>query len=106
MIVLAHLEHGHGAGQILRFGPLLPVVLVAVAAAMTRGADGATRLRRSGAIALAAAGLLHVGLTPEHFKESGTAGTFFVVSSAAELLVAAALWARRSRAATSATAAI
>src|SRR5947209_817839 len=101
-MVLAHVaaEHARGVGQVLRLGPLLPLGLVIIAAAATWNDDWRTRCRRAGAVALIAAGALHLGLTGEHFGETAATGLFFVASSVAEIAAGVSLFVRRSPTAT------
>src|SRR5437870_2220778 len=98
-MLLAHVgaEHAHGAGQVLRLGPLLALALVASTAVLARGRSVRATAAIGAAVALAAAGLLHIALTPDHWRESPAAGVFFVGSSAAELALAAALVRRPTR---------
>ena len=103
-------EEGHHAGgftgavgdtgqSTLRVLPLAAAVvalawLVAdtVAGRAPTGRGGRTRRWVTvGASGLAAAGLLHLGLAPEHFEVATSYGAFFVAAAVAELAVAAAL---------------
>ena len=94
-MILAHAGiHAHGAGHILRLGPLLPLALVACIAGLSRGLPWRGAVRGAAAIALGAAGLLHLALFPEHLHEGSVAGLFFLASAAAELLVAVLLVSR------------
>src|SRR6266851_2223942 len=101
-MILAHVEsvHARGAGQILRLGPLLPLGLVAVVAGFSRGLEWRSTARRASAIALLAAGLLHLALFPEHLDEGLVIGLFFLASTVAEVLPAVLLVFRPSAAIT------
>src|SRR5882724_1832208 len=101
-MILAHVEsvHARGAGQILRLGPLLPLGLVAVVAGFSRGLEWRSTARRASAIALLAAGLLHLALFPEHLDEGVVIGLFFLASTVAEVLPAVLLVVRPSAAVT------
>ncbi len=98
-LVLAHVEasvHGGATAQLLRLGPLLALLLVAAWAGLERAgpAPGTARGRAGAgaAVALGAAGLVHLGLVGEHAKESLAAGVVFAAAGVVELLLAAALW--------------
>jgi hypothetical protein len=98
-IVLAHVEgvvHGGAAAQLLRLGPLLALLLVAAWAWLGRaGAATSTPRRRLGAgaaVALGAAGGIHLALVGQHAQESLASGVFFAAAGVAELLLAVALW--------------
>lgn len=99
MLVLAHVEgavHGGAAAQVLRLGPLLALLLV-VAWAWLEGAGRAAstsgeRLGAGAAVALGAAGGIHLALVGQHAQESLASGVFFAAAGVAELLLAAAVW--------------
>jgi hypothetical protein len=99
MLVLAHVEgavHGGAAAQALRLGPLLALLLV-VAWAWLEGAGraaptSAERLGAGAAVALGAAGAIHLALVGQHAQESLASGVFFAAAGVAELLLAAAVW--------------
>jgi hypothetical protein len=98
-LVLAHVEgvvHGGAAAQLLRLGPLLALLLVAAWAWLGRaGAATSTPRRRLGvgaAVALGAAGGIHLALVGQHAQESLASGVFFAAAGVAELLLAVALW--------------
>jgi len=98
-MVLAHAEataaHG-GAAQLLRLGPLLALLLVVAWAGLER-AGSATRASRArlgsaAAVALGAAGGIHLALVGQHAQQSPASGVFFAVAGIVELVLAAALW--------------
>ncbi len=91
--------HRGVAAAMLRLGPLLPLLLVGVCAvAAARRRSDATAIAGAGAcVALVVAAVLHIVLVPDHAAESAAAGVFFVVSAAAELVLAALVWRRPGR---------
>jgi hypothetical protein len=99
MLALAHVEgavHGGAAAQALRLGPLLALLLV-VAWAWLEGAGraaptSAERLGAGAAVALGAAGAIHLALVGQHAQESLASGVLFAAAGVAELLLAAAVW--------------
>ena len=99
MVVVAHVEgavaHG-GAAQLLRLGPLLALLLVVVWAGLERvGSAPRTSRKRLGsgaAVALGAAGGIHLALVGEHAQESLASGVFFAAAGIVELVLAVALW--------------
>jgi hypothetical protein len=98
-LVLAHVEgavHGGAAAQLLRLGPLLALLLVAVWAWLARAGTAAPtsreQLSAGAAVTLGAAGAIHLALVSQHAQESLASGVFFAAAGGAELLLAAALW--------------
>jgi hypothetical protein len=98
-VVLAHVEPAGlhaGAAQLLRLGPLLALLLVAAWAVVERAGPAAPppprRLGAGAAVALGAAGAIHLALVGQHAKESLASGVFFAAAGAVELLLAVALW--------------
>jgi hypothetical protein len=99
MLVLAHVEgavHDGAAAQLLRLGPLLALLLVVAWAWLQRAGTAAPtsreRLGAGAAVALAAAGAIHLALVGQHAQESLASGVFFAAAGVAELLLAAAVW--------------
>ena len=98
-LVLAHVEasvHGGAVAQLLRLGPLLALLLVAAWTGLEwAGPAPGTARGRAGAgaaVALGAAGVVHLGLVGQHAREGVAAGVVFAAAGVAELLLAAALW--------------
>jgi hypothetical protein len=95
-IVLAHVGvHGGAAAELLRLGPLLALLLVAAWAWLARtGTPSAPRqwLGAGAAVALGAAGGIHLALVGQHTRESLAAGVFFAAAGIVELLLAVAVW--------------
>jgi len=99
-MVLAHVEgaevHGGAAAQLLRLGPLLALLLVAVWAWLERAGTAAPtsreRLSAGAAVTLGAAGAIHLALVGQHAQESLASAVFFAIAGVAELLLAIALW--------------
>jgi len=98
-IVLAHVEgavHGGAAAQLLRLGPLLALLLVAVWAWLQRASavtpTPAKRLGAGAAVTLGAAGGIHLALVGQHAQESLASGIFFAAAGIAQVLLAVALW--------------
>jgi len=91
-LLWAHVESIHvgGPAQILRLGPLLPLVLVSIWAVAV--ACGRPVLGSGAAVAFVSAGLVHLALSPEHAAESFAAGAFFVIFGVAQVAVGAWLW--------------
>jgi len=98
-VVPAHVKeaalHG-GAAQLLRLGPLLALLLVVAWACLPRAGTAARtprwRLGAGAAVALGAAGAIHLALVGQHAKESLASGVFFAAAGVAELLLAVAVW--------------
>jgi hypothetical protein len=97
-VVLAHVEgaavHGGAAQQLLRLGPLLALLLVAAWAVIARAGTAAAswRLAAGAAVAVGAAGAIHLAVIGQHAAESVASGMFFAAAAAIELLLATALW--------------
>ncbi len=97
-VVLAHVEagvHGGAAAELLRLGPLLALLLVAAWAWLARTGTAAAPRRLLGAgaaVALGAAGGIHLALVGQHARESLAAGVFFAAAGVVELLLAVAVW--------------
>ncbi|HTE69304.1 MAG TPA: hypothetical protein VK942_11180, partial [Actinomycetes bacterium] len=98
-LVLAHVEgaevHGGAAAQLLRLGPLLALLLVAVWAWLewrTAAPTSRERLSAGAVVTLGAAGGIHLALVGQHAQESLASGAFFAAAGGAELLLAVALW--------------
>lgn len=99
-MVLGHVEarpHGASLAVLVRLGPLLPLVLVVGWAAVVRvrRGDGNASLAIGAALALGAAGAIHLALAPDHAAESAAAGVFFVVAGLAQLALAGLVATRR-----------
>ena len=98
-MMLAHGEgaevHGGAAAQLLRLGPLLALLLVAVWAWLewrTAAPTSRERLSAGAVVTLGAAGAIHLALVGQHAQESLASGAFFAAAGGAELLLAVALW--------------
>lgn len=98
-MILAHVEptHGESLAVLVRLGPLLPLAFVAAWAALSwaRHADRSTSVATAAALALGAAGAIHLALAPEHFEESAVAGAFFVVAGLVQFALAGLVAGRR-----------
>ena len=98
-LVLAHVEHASvhdGAGQLLRLGPLLALLLVVAWAGLARAGPAARtprgQLGAGAAVTLGAAGAIHLALVAQHANQSLAIGVFFAVAGLVELLLAVAAW--------------
>jgi hypothetical protein len=98
-MILAHVEptHGESLAVLVRLGPLLPLALIAAWAGLARArrADGRASVAIAAALALGAAGAIHLALAPEHFEESAAAGVFFVVAGLVQFALAGLVAGRR-----------
>jgi hypothetical protein len=98
-MILAHVEptHGESLAVLVRLGPLLPLAFVAAWAALARArhADRDASVAIAAALALGAAGTIHLVLAPEHFEESGAAGAFFVATGLVQFALAGLIAGRR-----------
>lgn len=98
-MILAHVEpsHGESLAVLVRLGPLLPLALIAAWAglARVRRAVGSASVAIAAALALGAAGAIHLALAPEHFEESAAAGVFFVVAGLVQFALAGLVAGRR-----------
>lgn len=98
-MILAHVEptHGESLAVLVRLGPLLPLAFVAAWAALSwaRYADRSTSVATAAALALGAAGAIHLALAPEHFEESAAAGAFFVAAGLVQFALAGLVVGRR-----------
>lgn len=99
-MVLGHVEatpHGGTLAVLVRVGPLLPLALVVAWAALVRvrRLDRAGSLAAGAALALGAAGAIHLALAPEHIEEGLGPGAFFVAAGAAQLALAGLVATRR-----------
>lgn len=90
MVTLAHVEiapHGGSLAVLVRLGSLLPLALVGLWWAASRHRSRARSLANGAAIALGAAGAIHLALVPEHARESVVAAAFFFSAGLAQLVL-------------------
>lgn len=86
------------AVQLLRGGPLLALALVCLWALAARCRRRLQTSAAGAAVALAAAGIVHLILVPAHWEEGQPSGVFFATAGAAELALGGALlWRGASR---------
>src|SRR5712691_1032974 len=88
-MVLGHVEanpHGGSLAVLVRLGPLLPLALIATWAVLVRvrRCDRAGSLATGSALAIGAAGAIHLALGPAHLREGVGPGLFFVAAGVAQ----------------------